>query len=95
MNAHTFTPSAIATAEPVEHITWIAAECMTIAMTKALTDWVAQAGYGVFLAEPEAAGARGALYIKAGLQGDSTPERDRDAARRLKIWFWRVREIEQ
>ena len=64
-------------------------EVRVIALTKALTDWIEARGYGAFLCEPEAAGARAALYDAARLRF-STWE-DREAANRVRIWIWRVR----
>lgn len=61
-------------------------EVITIALTKALTDWLqARGGHGVFIAEQETGFIRREIYNAAGLNG-WTLEHDAQAARRMRIW---------
>ncbi len=68
-------------------------EVIVIRLVKALTDRITLTGWGGFLAEPEVSHVRARIYALAGIDDYSTWE-DREAAGRLKIWLWRVRQQE-
>lgn len=70
------------------------AELAVVALTRILSRYiVSRNGSGGFLTEPAAVGARAVVYRLAGVC-EWDERHDLDACRRLKLWFWRVRERE-
>lgn len=64
----------------------IGAELHTIALTRALTQAVERMWHGLWLENaPE---QRHSIYRVAGLS--FTPEQDREAARRLRVWYFLI-----
>lgn len=67
-------------------------ETKVIRLVKCLTDRVETHGWGVAFADPSLWRTRGIIYAAAGIEDWSTNE-DREAAGRLRIWFWNVRKV--
>jgi len=72
---------------------WLTREMVIIAMTKALTDFVERHGHGMWLEDDAVSFTRAELYNKAWING-WTYAHDVEARKRLRIWYFRIRERE-